>query len=244
MTTKKNTSTTNLSADFGAFAQNWWHPKGPMCALHQLNPVRVGWLMAQIKAESPSKTASQALDIGCGGGLLAESLARLDWQTTGLDPDQALIDVATAHAAQMGLKINYYATHAAIWAKKHPAKYNLVTVSEVLEHVANPAQLLQEAASCLQMGGYLFASTLNRTPQSWLGAIGLAEYVWRMVPRGTHQWQSFIKPAELKQMAQAAGLELVAITGVQNRPWLQDWVLAPHGTQINYMMLFRKVGAA
>lgn len=240
MTTKKNTSTPTSSADFGAFAQNWWHSQGPMRALHQLNSVRVGWLMAQIKSESPKK----ALDIGCGGGLLAESLARLGWQTTGLDPNEALIEVAKAHAAQMDLKISYETTQATMWAKKHPAKYNLVTVSEVLEHVAEPAQLLQEAATCLYAGGYLFATTLNRTPQSWLGAIGLAEYVWRMVPRGTHQWQSFIKPAELKHMAANAGLELVAITGVHYRPWLQDWVLAPRGTQINYMMLFRKVGAA
>ena len=208
-----------------------------MRALHQLNPVRAGWLMGCLKPESPFKI----LDVGCGGGLLAESLARLGHYVTGIDPSPQLIAVAQNHAQTMGLNINY----APILLQQHKAKnYQLITLSEVLEHVDNVPDMLQQAAARLNPQGYLFVSTLNRTPQSWLGAIALAEYVWRLVPRGTHQWQNFIQPAELKHMAQQAGLELVSITGVAYKPWLQTWHLTPHATAINYMMLFRKIGAA
>jgi 2-polyprenyl-6-hydroxyphenyl methylase / 3-demethylubiquinone-9 3-methyltransferase len=198
MPSKKHTLTPNTaqnagySKHFGDFADNWWHSQGPMRALHQLNPVRVGWLMAQLPAPLLAESPLKILDVGCGGGLLAESLTRLGHNVTGIDPSTQLINVAQNHAQSMGLNINY---EAALLQQHQTNNYQLITLSEVLEHVDNVAEILEQAATRLSTKGYVFISTINRTPQSWLGAIALAEHIWRLVPRATNGHNLFNLPS-------------------------------------------------
>jgi 2-polyprenyl-6-hydroxyphenyl methylase/3-demethylubiquinone-9 3-methyltransferase len=228
-------------AQFAALAETWWDPTGPMRPLHALNPVRVGYIRDQALARFGGETNSlrpllgkQVLDIGCGGGLVAEPLARLGGQVTAIDAAAESIAVACTHAEEAGLKIDYRVTTAeALLAEgKH---YDIVTALEVVEHVADPAAFLATCAALVAPGGLLILSTLNRTPQAFGLAIVGAEYLLRLLPRGTHSWRKFRKPSELAGPLRASGLAVTDVSGLAFSPLTGEWARSP-SLAVNYIL--------
>ncbi|ARJ69354.1 bifunctional 2-polyprenyl-6-hydroxyphenol methylase/3-demethylubiquinol 3-O-methyltransferase UbiG [Paracoccus contaminans] len=229
-------------AKFQAMAAEWWDPAGKFRPLHMLNPVRLDYIAAQIAAEFGRDRRSlrpfeglRLLDIGCGGGLVAEPMARLGAGVTGADAAEGNIAVARIHAAQSGLDIDYRATTAeALLAGGE--RFDVVLALEIVEHVADPADFIATCARLLRPGGLLVASTLNRTPQSFAAAILGAEWVMRWLPRGTHDWRRFIRPDELAAMLQAAGLGVVDSAGMVFNPLAWGWSLSARDLSVNYLM--------
>ena len=229
-------------AKFQAMAAEWWDPAGKFRPLHMLNPVRLDYIAAQIAAEFGRDRRSlrpfeglRLLDIGCGGGLVAEPMARLGAGVTGADAAEGNIAVARIHAAQSGLDIDYRATTAeALLAGGE--RFDVVLALEIVEHVADPADFIATCARLLRPGGLLVASTLNRTPQSFAAAILGAEWVMRWLPRGTHDWRRFIRPDELAAMLQAAGLGVVDSAGMVFSPLAWGWSLSARDLSVNYLM--------
>jgi len=227
---------------FAALAEEWWDPDGKFRPLHRLNPTRLRYILDQIATHfgrDPSgdqPLASLAvLDIGCGGGLLCEPLTRLGAQVTGIDATQRSIAIATGHARESGLKIDYRAATAEDLAAKGES-YDVVISMEVVEHVADVDEFLAACTSLVNANGVLLLSTLNRTPKSWLFAIAAAEYVLRWLPRGTHDWRRFLRPSELAAGLRKQGMELEDLTGVAYNPLDDSWRLAPRDLDVNYMM--------
>ncbi len=219
-------------ARFGALAGRWWDASGPMRPLHAMNPLRVGWIDARIRARAGG--AVRLLDIGCGAGLAAEALARCGHQVLGVDAAPELIAAAEAHAAGQHLPLTYrLATAEALAAEG--ARFQAVTALEVVEHVADPAAFLHSLAALLEPGGQIFMSTLNRTWRSFAMAKIGAEYVLRMLPPGTHEWRKFLPPAELAAMLRAAGLGLADIAGLGYDPLRGRW-RTTHDTAVNYIL--------
>jgi 2-polyprenyl-6-hydroxyphenyl methylase/3-demethylubiquinone-9 3-methyltransferase len=212
---------------FGRLAAQWWDPAGPMRPLHEMNPLRVGWIDRRIGP------ASSILDIGCGAGLASEALAALGHRVLGVDAAAEAVAAAEAHAAQSGLDIEYR-VGAAEDLVTEGRRFAVVTALEVIEHVANPAKFLRLLAALLEPGGLAFVSTLNRTAASMLVAKLGAEYVMRLLPVGTHEWARFVTPLELTGHARAAGLRLTATAGmsfdVRRREWRETRDLS-----INYI---------
>jgi len=209
------------AAHFGALAADWWDPHGSSAMLHRLNPVRLSYIRAQIDAhwhgdarERQPLTGKRALDVGCGAGLLAEPLARLGAAVTGADAAPENIAAARSHAAGQGLAISY---HAGELAALPPATFDLVTSMEVVEHVADPSAFVAELAARLAPGGLMILSTPNRTALSKLLLVEAAERVGA-VPRGTHDWDRFLKPEELTDLLEGAGLEAIDRTGLSPSP--------------------------
>ena len=213
---------------FAKDSAHWWDESGPFAILHRLNPVRMEYLISQIGAVK----GKAILDIGCGGGLVCEPLARLRAKVTGLDADAQAIEAAQAHAAEMGLKITY--KNEAIEA--HSGRYDVVLALEILEHVNDPASFLRDAAACLKPGGVLIASTLNRTAKSFALGIVAAEYIMGYVPRGTHEWKKFIKPSELSRWMRQSGLNAQNVTGLTLNPLSGDFELSEERVDVNYFM--------
>ena len=231
----------NEVARFDALAARWWDPRGPMAVLHKFNPVRVGYIRDEVcrtfgrdpTAPFPLEGLS-VVDIGCGGGVLSEPLARLGAQVTGLDPASANIAAARAHAEGEGLDIDYRAeTIEAVVAGG--ARFDVVLAMEVVEHVSDRAGFLRAACQAVRPGGLLFAATLNRTMRSFALAIVGAEYVLRWLPRGTHDWEKFVTPAELTDDIEAGGLTVTGTTGVVYNPLGDSW-RASRDTGVNYML--------
>ena len=244
------TSSAKEIAKFDALAAEWWDEQGAMRLLHRLNPLRLAWIREHAEAHFglPMRSQSGApaplrglkvLDIGCGGGLLTEPLARLGASVTGLDESRDMIESARAHAAAQNLKLDYRCMSAAALAQKHGAQFHIVCLMEVIEHVPQPAALVQEAAQCLAPNGLLFAATLNRTPASFLLAILGAEYVLNWVARGTHDWRKFLRPHEFAAMMRAAGLRLRSQSGARYNPLTAAWRLT-HDMRVNYMLCAAK----
>ncbi len=234
-------NTTNVnSAEIEKFSQHaseWWNEQGPLKTLHQINPTRVQWIAQQV-----SLTGARTLDIGCGGGILSEALAREGAQVTALDMAEDAIEVARAHAKAHQLNIDYHAVTAEAWAEQHPESYQVITCMELLEHVPDPASIIHASAQMLAPGGMVFYSTINRNPKAWALTIGAAEYLLKWIPRGTHQYDTFIKPSELSAMARQSGLELVSLAGVGYQPWKSKEYpfVQTQDTSVNYMMACRK----
>jgi len=226
-------STDNVSAaelaKFGSLAQRWWDEKGPQRALHELNPARLGYVGQRVKLRGAS-----VLDVGCGGGLLSEAMAAEGAEVVALDLAPELIDVAQLHLLESGRKVDYRLQSVESLAVDMPLAFDAITCMEMLEHVPDPASVLRACAQLLKPGGRLFVSTLNRTPQAFAVAIVGAEYLSGLLPRGTHDYKSFIKPAELAAWLREAGLVLEDVSGLAYDPVRgKAWV--NRRTGINYL---------
>lgn len=228
-------------ARFGAIAEAWWDPKGKFAPLHAMNSCRLGYITDQIVAETgrdPRSLTSlrglRLLDIGCGGGLVAEPMARLGATVTGIDPSPETIGVASAHAAQSGLTIDYRATTAEALAASG-ARFDVVLALEVIEHVPDPRGFLKTCAELVSPGGLVIVSTLNRTARSWAMAILGAEYLLGWLPRGTHDWSRFISPDDLAAQLTDAGLAPVDRRGMVFDPFPRDWRLSATDLSVNHL---------
>jgi 2-polyprenyl-6-hydroxyphenyl methylase / 3-demethylubiquinone-9 3-methyltransferase len=214
---------------FDRLAARWWDPDGESRPLHDLNPARLGY----VASHQPLKDA-RVLDVGCGGGLLAEAMARAGAEVTAIDLAPEVIEVARMHLLESGLQVDYQLRSAEAMADEHPGAYDLVTCMEMLEHVPEPSAVVGACAALLKPGGRLVVSTLNRTPQAFGLAIVGAEYLMRLLPRGTHRYASFIRPSELVGWMRHAGLEPVDVAGLHYNPLTRRaWVGS--GTAVNYL---------
>jgi 2-polyprenyl-6-hydroxyphenyl methylase / 3-demethylubiquinone-9 3-methyltransferase len=216
-------------AKFDAAASGFWDPRGEFRPLHLLNPVRAGF----IAARAPLANA-RVLDVGCGGGLLAEALARAGAEVTAIDLAPGMIEVARLHAAESALRIDYRVASAEELARAQPAGFEVVTCMEMLEHVPDPGAMIATLASVTRPGGAVFISTLNRNLKSFLLAIVGAEYLLRLIPRGTHEYERLIRPAELARWARAAQLTLRELAGIALDPFTGRTALTRDVT-VNYL---------
>jgi 2-polyprenyl-6-hydroxyphenyl methylase/3-demethylubiquinone-9 3-methyltransferase len=236
-------------ARFSRLSGQWWDPRGPMATLHKFNPVRLGYIRdhaAGYFGRDPKRldslTGLRILDIGCGGGVLSEPLARLGASVVGADPSDSNIAVAQSHAAQSGLTIDYRCTTAEAMAEtlaEAGENFDIVLAMEVIEHVADVGLFVDRAASLVKPGGLMFVATLNRTMKSFALAIVGAEYVLRWLPRGTHQWDKFVTPNELEIAIEQSGLELTHETGVIYNLLADRWQLSKD-MDVNYMVAAEK----
>jgi len=230
-------------AKFSAMAEAWWDPHGKFRPLHRFNPVRLAYIRDRLcqrfgrdpRAERPLR-GLKLLDVGCGGGLLSEPLARLGAAVTGLDAAERNVKVAALHAEESGLKIDYRHLSVEELAASD-GRFDAVLNMEVVEHVADVGSFLGASASLVRPGGVMILATLNRTPKAFLMAIVGAEYLLRWLPRGTHDWRRFLKPSELAAALRPAGLVVEEVTGVAYNPLTDGWRLAPRDLDVNYMML-------
>lgn len=216
---------------FDALAARWWDPEGEFKPLHQINPLRLGY----IETRAGKLKGCKALDVGCGGGILAEALAMHGAEVTGLDMAEAPLAVARLHLKESGLKVDYQLATAEAWAAGHPARYDIVTCMEMLEHVPDPAAVVQACMTLTRPGGQVFFSTINRNLKAFMLAIVGAEYVLRLIPRGTHEYAKFIRPSELAGWLRQAGLELQDSTGVHYDPLSRRYRLGGN-VDVNYIM--------
>lgn len=214
---------------FGALANRWWDPEGPQKALHALNPVRLQYVKQRVALRD-----AVVLDVGCGGGLLSEALAKEGAKVTALDLAPELIKVAKLHRLESGVAVDYRLQSVEALAAEQPGSFDAITCMEMLEHVPDPSAIIAACASLLKPGGQLFLSTLNRTPAAFALAIVGAEYVARLLPKGTHQYQDFIKPAELAAWLRAADLQLQDVSGLAYEPWRNGARLISR-TDVNYL---------
>lgn len=233
MNTSNNVDNSEI-AKFEALAARWWDRNSEFKPLHEINPLRMSYIDSKINL-----AGKQVLDIGCGGGILAEAMAHRGAKVTGIDMGEAPLAVAKLHLLESGLTIDYLHASAEQFAKHHPAGFDVVTCLEMLEHVPDPASVLQACQQLLKPGGHLFVSTINRNPKSYLFAIIGAEYLLRLLPRGTHDYQKFIKPSELARYARAAGFELIGERGMTYNPFSKKYRLADD-VDVNYLMHFSK----
>lgn len=219
---------------FARLAAGWWDRDGPMRPLHDLNPVR----LAFIDRQRPLPGA-RALDVGCGGGLLSEAMARAGAQVSALDLAEPLLDVARLHAGDEGLRIDFRAEPVEQHAMTHGGTYDVIACMEMIEHVPDPAAIVAACAQALKPGGVLCLSTLNRTLKSFAQAIVGAEYLLGLLPRGTHEYERFIRPAELAGWCRGAGLEVIDLAGLSYNPFLRRAGLVKD-VGVNYLMAARK----
>ena len=202
------------TAKFDRLAARWWDPDGESRPLHDLNPVRLGYV-----ADRTRLAGARALDVGCGGGLLSEALARAGADVVAIDLAPAVLDVARLHLHESGLEVDYRETSIESLAEDMPASFDVVTCMEMLEHVPDPGSVIRAAATLLKPGGMLFLSTLNRTPLAFGAAIIGAEHLLRLLPRGTHHYAQFLKPSEIAAELRAAGLALDDLSGIAYNPF-------------------------
>jgi 2-polyprenyl-6-hydroxyphenyl methylase/3-demethylubiquinone-9 3-methyltransferase len=220
-------------AKFTALAQSWWDPKGPSKPLHDLNPLRLQYIERALAL--PEKPV---LDVGCGGGILSESMARAGARVLGIDLSQAVLDVAELHALEGKVAVEYRLVPVEELAQERPA-FDLVTCMEMLEHVPDPAATVKALAALVKPGGDVIVSTINRNPLAFAVAIVGAEYIARVLPRGTHEYLKFIRPSELARWGREAHLELRDLTGITYNPFTRSLRLSPN-TDINYLAHFSR----
>ncbi len=219
---------------FSSLAHRWWDPQAEFKPLHDLNPIRLRWIDAHARL-----AGKRALDIGCGGGILSESMAGLGAQVKGIDLSAEALNVADLHSLESGVKVDYEAIAAEALATREPAIYDVVTCMEMLEHVPQPASIVAACATLVKPGGWVFFSTLNRNLKAYLLAIIGAEYLARMLPKGTHDYARFIRPSELAGFVRDAGLHTVEIKGVTYHPISRHFALS-NQTDVNYLLACRR----
>ena len=220
---------------FGARADRWWDPRGEFKTLHAVNPLRLQFIryLADLSGR-------RIVDVGCGGGILSEGLAQAGADVTGIDLGHELLEVAREHASYSGLNISYRHISVETLAEQEPASFDHVTCMEMLEHVPDPASVVRACARLVKPGGIVFLSTLNRKLKAYLLAIVGAEYLLRMIPKGTHDFSTFIRPSELCQWARQADLELVGLEGVIYNPLTGQFALSPKDLDVNYLAAFQR----
>ena len=233
-TASTNFDTGELSK-FQALASRWWDPESEFKPLHAINPLRLGW----IEGLAPL-SGQHIVDVGCGGGILAESMARVGGIVTGIDLADRPLKVAELHRLESGVSVQYRRIAAEDLALEEPAAFDIVTCMEMLEHVPDPASTIRACAQLAKPGGWLFFSTINRNPKAFLFAVIGAEYILRLLPRGTHEYDKFIKPSELVGSARTAGLDLVEMKGLTYNPLSQVYTLHPRDVSVNYLVALRK----
>jgi 2-polyprenyl-6-hydroxyphenyl methylase/3-demethylubiquinone-9 3-methyltransferase len=222
---------------FDQVAKIWWDRNGKMGMLHKINPLRMRFILDQLDTRP-----ARIVDIGCGGGILTEALARCGADVTGIDLSQASLAAAQLHAGAHGLQIDYRYQDAEQLAQQQAGTFDAVTCLEMLEHVPDPAQVIAACARLLKPGGRAFFSTINRTPKAFLFAIDGAESVWHLLPRGTHSYRKLIRPPELRAMARASGLEFIRVASLMYNPFSKQFRVANGREDVNYMAAFIKAG--
>lgn len=219
---------------FDAFSAEWWDPNGSMKPLHQLNPLRLQYIK-----DHTNIAEKNILDVGCGGGLLSEAMARESAIVTGIDLSEAVIQVAKQHAEKKRILVDYQCINVETIVKIQKEQFDIVTCMEMLEHVPDPVAILKACADCLKPGGKLFVSTLNRNLKSYFSAIIAAEYILGMLPKGTHEYSKFIRPSELTAWAKQVGLKLGNLQGIRFHPLSNDFHLSKD-VSVNYMAYYEK----
>ena len=225
-------------AKFQALAARWWDPGSEFRPLHEINPLRLDWIDSMA-----SLAGKQAIDIGCGGGILAESMAARGARVTGIDLADKPLRVAELHGLESGVSVSYERIAAEAMAQRCPGQFDVVTCMEMLEHVPDPASTVRACATLARPGGWVFMSTINRNPKAFLFAIVGAEYVLNLLPKGTHEYEKFLRPAELSSYARHAGLDLVDMTGLTYNPITRRYRLSQSDVSVNYLVAFRKPAA-
>ncbi|MGP9497983.1 MULTISPECIES: bifunctional 2-polyprenyl-6-hydroxyphenol methylase/3-demethylubiquinol 3-O-methyltransferase UbiG [unclassified Halomonas] len=223
-------------AKFEALASRWWDPKSEFKPLHEINPLRLNFIDARA-----GLAGKQVLDVGCGGGILSESMAHRGAKVTGIDLGEAPLGVARLHAEESGVSVDYQNISVEALAAQTPGHFDVITCMEMLEHVPDPASVIRACCALVRPGGYVFFSTLNRTPKSYAFAILGAEYVLRLLPRGTHDYAKFIRPSEMAAWSRQVGLEVREQTGLTYNPLTRRYRLVADDVSVNYMMYCRKV---
>ena len=219
---------------FSELAHRWWDPNSEFRPLHEINPLRLEW----INAIAPV-AGKRVLDVGCGGGILAEAVAKKGAAVTGIDLSEKALKVADLHSLESGVAVRYELISAEDLAAREAGQYDVVTCMEMLEHVPDPSAVVKACATLVKPGGRVFFSTLNRNPKSYLFAIIGAEYLLRLLPRGTHDYAKFITPAELSQYGRNAGLEVEAVKGMTYNPFTKIYSLN-QDTDVNYLIACSK----
>jgi 2-polyprenyl-6-hydroxyphenyl methylase/3-demethylubiquinone-9 3-methyltransferase len=226
----------NEVAKFEALAHRWWDRNSEFKPLHDINPLRANYI------DERSKVAGkQLIDVGCGGGILAESMAQRGAIVTGIDMGEAPLSVARLHSLESGVNVNYQQSTAENWTEEHAGQYDVVTCLEMLEHVPDPASVIKACAALCKPGGDLYFSTLNRNPKAWLFAVVGAEYVLNMLPKGTHDYAKFIRPSELANWLREAELNLQHITGMTYNPLTKTYKLDEKDVSVNYLLHAKKL---
>ena len=225
----------NEVAKFEQLASRWWDRNSEFKPLHDINPLRANWI------DKLAPVAEQkVLDVGCGGGILCEAMAQRGADVTGIDMGEAPLAVGKLHKFESGVEVDYQKSTAENFAQSHPEQFDVVTCLEMLEHVPDPGSVVRACAAMTKPGGTLFFSTINRNPKAYLLAIIGVEYVLRMLPKGTHEYGKFIRPAELGQWIREAGLELDQMTGLTYNPITKTYRLTETDVDVNYMICARK----
>jgi 2-polyprenyl-6-hydroxyphenyl methylase/3-demethylubiquinone-9 3-methyltransferase len=232
-TVKDNVDLAEL-AKFDALASRWWDPEGEFRPLHQINPLRLDWIRQLVRLDG-----ARAVDIGCGGGILAEAMTESGASVTAIDMAEAPLAVARLHLLESGAEVDYRRTTAEALAEAEPGQYDIVTCLEMLEHVPDPSRIVRSCAELVRPGGHVFFSTINRNPKSFVFAIVGAEYILRLLPRGTHEYEKFIRPSELEEWARDAGLTLKTSIGLHYNPLTREYSLGP-GLDVNYLMYYQR----
>jgi 2-polyprenyl-6-hydroxyphenyl methylase/3-demethylubiquinone-9 3-methyltransferase len=216
---------------FEQLASRWWDPNSEFKPLHEINPLRLDYIDARAGLKDKA-----VLDVGCGGGILAESMAARGAKVTGIDMGEAPLEVARLHLLESGQQVEYRRIPVEELAAEIPARFDVVTCMEMLEHVPDPASVIAACATLVKPGGQVFFSTINRNPKSYLFAIVGAEYILRMLPKGTHDFAKFIRPSELNRWARKAGLDTADLTGMTYNPLTGVYKLDPGDVDVNYMV--------
>ena len=234
MQTTTSNAASNVDAreldKFGELAHRWWDPNSEFRPLHEINPLRLDWIDRHVGLAN-----KRVLDVGCGGGILSEAMAGRGAIVTGIDLSERPLGVARLHLHESGQKVDYRQIAAEDIAREMPGAFDVVTCMEMLEHVPDPASTIRACAELVKPGGTVFFSTINRNPKSYLFAVIGAEYMLKLLPRGTHDYARFIRPAELARYAREAGLQSEEIIGMHYNPFSKQYSLGP-GTDVNYLM--------